>query len=64
MKHTGYSNVNKYLISELPIKSFGTINFTYSSNGGNLSHVPPVSENEKAVICLLLFDVYILNTQK
>ena len=46
VKYTGYSNVNKHLISELPIKSSGSINFTYISNKGNLTHLLPVSQNE------------------
>ena len=46
VKYTGYSNVNKHLIPELPIKSSGSIHFTYISNKGNLSHVLPVPQNE------------------
>lgn len=38
--------MNEHLISELPIKSFGSIHFTYLSNKGNLSHILPVSQNE------------------
>ncbi len=48
VKHISYSNISKntHLISELSIKSFGSINFAHSSNKGNLSHVLPVSQNE------------------
>lgn len=46
VKYIGCSSVNKHFISELPIKSFGSINFTYISNKGNPSRVLPVSQNE------------------
>lgn len=38
--------IKKRLVSELPVKSFGSVSFMYISNKGNHSHVLPESRNE------------------